>query len=264
MQEEQRQREIIRIVEDQSHVSVSQLVKLLRVSEATIRRDLRRLGHARQVRRTRGGAVAVDSHEPALLWGQPGHDIERERHVAAKRAIGRRAASFCRPGQSLILGCGTTTAEMATFLPPEGLQILTGSLAVLETINRNTRNRVFVPGGEIVREQRVILAAARDPALEAHYAATLYMGVQGISARGYLQTDPELVKTQRRYVSIAERVVVLADSSKFMGEGRLPVCGLDGVDMVVTDSRVQPDQVTMLREAGVEVVVVAVEETSVA
>lgn len=264
MHEEQRQREIIRIVEDKRYASVSDLVKLLRVSEATIRRDLRQLGADRQVRRTRGGAVAVELHEPALLWGQPSHEAERDRHIAAKRAIARKAASMCRPGLSVIIGSGTTTAEMAPFLPTEGLQILTGSLPLLEVLSRQTRNRVVVPGGEIAREQRVILASNRDPALRGHYAAVAYLGVQGIGPRGFMQTDRQLIKAQRQYVDLAERVVVLADSSKFSAEGRLPLCGLDEVDLVITDSDASPTQISMLRDARVEVQLVSSEASSVA
>ena len=59
-------------------------------------------------------------------------------------------------------------------------------------------------------------------------------------------------------INSAQKVIVLADSSKFGRRGFSRICSLDSVDMIITDSGVQPHILKELRERGIEVRVVEV------
>ena len=59
-------------------------------------------------------------------------------------------------------------------------------------------------------------------------------------------------------VNAAQKVVVLADSSKFGRRGFSKICDLEAVDRIITDSGVQQLYLDRLRERGIEVTVVDV------
>jgi DeoR/GlpR family transcriptional regulator of sugar metabolism len=246
---------MLRRLGEAGFLSVAELSEWLGVSEATVRRDMVRLDAAGRLRRIRGGAEVISEREPTALTGQPPFHIEQLVNGSAKLAIGRAAAELCRPGDSIVIDGGTTTHAMAAFLSDHDLQILTSSFAVAELLVKQSRNRVVLSGGEVVREQQVLVNPFDDPVLDHFAASTMFMGAQALGPQGVMQTDPLLVRTQLRLLGRAERLVVLADSSKFYGRGSLVVCPLTRVSTVVTDESISHEAREMLAGADIEVIV---------
>ena len=71
-----------------------------------------------------------------------------------------------------------------------------------------------------------------------------------------LQTDPLLVHYEQDLINRAEEVIVLADSTKFEAKGSLSVCGLDRIDMVVTDDKISKRAYDMLKDNTIDVITV--------
>jgi DeoR family ulaG and ulaABCDEF operon transcriptional repressor len=256
MLERERDHLLLRLLRERRFVSVRDLTRLLGASEATVRRDLRRLAGAGRLRRVRGGAEAVGSEAavaPLSLAGQPPFRLDRSRNLPQKRAIARLAVELCEPGDSIIIDGGTTTYAMVEFLRDLELQVLTNSFPVAEYLIHHTHNRVLLPGGEVYREQRVVVSPFEDASIRSFGARWMFMGAQGISPLGLMQTDLLLVQAQKALFERAERLVVLADSSKFSQRGSLVLCPLERIDLLITDEGIDPEAVEMLRAAGVEV-----------
>ena len=72
---EQRQKEILKVLEEQGRVSVEELSKSLKVSPSTIRRDLEEMEGEGLLRRTHGGAMKEkkESNETCYALLQPAH-----------------------------------------------------------------------------------------------------------------------------------------------------------------------------------------------
>jgi DeoR family ulaG and ulaABCDEF operon transcriptional repressor len=70
-----------------------------------------------------------------------------------------------------------------------------------------------------------------------------------------MQADVILVAAERRLIDRAEQVILLVDSSKFASSSGAIVCGLDEVDVLVTDAGIPPAMAAMVKAAGVELVV---------
>ncbi len=116
-----------------------------------------------------------------------------------------------------------------------------------------------MPGGEIYREQGLVLSPyERDTMLDHFYAARMFTGAQAIRPQGLIETDPVLIKAEQKLLRQAERLVVLVDGGKFAPRGSLILCALQRIDLLVTDSSAPPEALAMLRDAGVEVAVVEV------
>ena len=69
MLERERHTLILKLVNERSIVSVTDLVELLGASEATIRRDINTMGEHGEIRRIRGGAEAIRPRLEAHLVG---------------------------------------------------------------------------------------------------------------------------------------------------------------------------------------------------
>ena len=250
MYEAQRERAILRTVAERHFVSVQDLTAHLSTSEATIRRDLRRLAEAGRLRRVRGGAQAIE--RPALA-GQPQFGIDRTRHVGAKRAIARRAAALCEPGDAVIVDGGTTTFAMAEFLGNLGLQILTNSFPLAQELVGRSNNRILLPGGEIYREQQLIVGPYAQPTIEHFSGRLMFLSAQAIGPHGLMQTDPLLIQTELQLIARAEKLVALVDSSKFELRASLVLCPLTQIDVLITTADLSREKRALLAEAGIEI-----------
>jgi DeoR family ulaG and ulaABCDEF operon transcriptional repressor len=120
-----------------------------------------------------------------------------------------------------------------------------------------SQNEVLIPGGTVYRDENVILSPFDNDATGDQYASKMFMSVSGLSMLGLVETDPLLIRAEKRLIGQAEQLVVLVDSSKFARRAGLILCGLKQVHTVITDSDVADLSVQWLEQAGVKVIVVA-------
>lgn len=237
-------------------VTYRELEALLDASPATIRRDLARLEEAGQIVRVHGGARAAgDAPRPTLQLAGTPFDQSITLNLAAKRAIGAAAAALCLPGEGVMIDGGTTTLQMCPHLTALNLQVLTNSLHIVNALLLQPGTRILVPSGAVFREQNIILAASGEESMPRFHAPKLFMGAAAVGAQGVMQQDVVLVAAERRLIDRAEEVILLVDSTKFVSSSGTIVCGLDEVDVLVTDTGIAPEHAAMVRAAGVSLIV---------
>ena len=56
-------------------------------------------------------------------------------------------------------------------------------------------------------------------------------------------------------ISVAQQVVVMADSTKFGRRGIGRICGLDQVDYIITDAGAPMESIRQLEEKGVKTII---------
>ena len=246
-----RLREIVDRVQSQSSVRVVDLAQRFGVSGETIRRDLEQLEREGLIRRVYGGAVDAQQHAVRLYR-------ERELHrMAEKRAIGCLAASLVQDGDALIIDVGTTVRAFCDFLGGRrDLTVLTPSLQAAQAIKAATNARVLVTGGELQDDEAYLVGPAAEAMLAQYYANRAFISVGGISLDvGLTDFNEAEVQVRKTILRRAEQIVVLADSSKLGVRALSVICGLEKMDILVTDSQIHPDVRAQLEEVGVEVMV---------
>ena len=239
-------------------VSYRDLETRLAASPATIRRDLARLDDDGRILRVRGGAKSVDgevtSSRGLTLTGTP-FDRSLGQNLAAKKAIGKAAAALCSPGNGVIIDGGTTTYQMCEHLAGLNLQVLSNSLNIVNALLPQEDTQLLVPSGTIFREQNIILAPTGEPSMPNFRARKLFLGAAAVSRHGIFQADAILVASQRRFLDMADEVILLVDHSKFEASSSgAVVCGLDRIDTVVTDNQLSTDLARRLDEANIRTV----------
>ncbi len=258
MRERQRAEIARNMLSQRGFLSIAELMAATGASAASARRDAGRLAEAGLAERVHGGLQAVDDSfaRTPRAQGSRSFDQSLTVNIAAKRAIAKRAVAMCEDGDVVIVNGGTTTYQMSEFLRGTRLKILTNSYPLAEFLIHETENRVALPGGEVYRDQKLIVAPYDDDAIQHYAAKIMFMSAISVRPQGLIEGDPLIARAVSKLLKRADRVVALADASKFQGKGSLVVCPLSRVHTLITDSGAPDEGLQMLKEAGVETVVV--------
>lgn len=244
---EQRQQMIVEEVRRRGAVRVSELTKLLGVSDMTVRRDLDVLATSGLVEKVHGGATARNR----LSADEPGFEAKSHRQLEEKEAIAQAASQLVEPGQAIGLTAGTTTWRLAHhILHVPDLTVVTNSIQVANVLHRAARPdlTVVLTGGVRTPSDALVGPVAVNTVRSLHIDV-LFMGVHGMTeAAGF--TTPNLLEaeTDQALVAAAERVVVVADHTKWRVRGLSRIARLDEAHVLVSDRGLERDARTVLAE----------------
>jgi DeoR family transcriptional regulator of aga operon len=249
----ERQNRILHLLQTQGHVSVSDLSDRLEVSEVTIRKDLRALEERELLYRTHGGAHLRNPY----VTDRP---LQEKAAIQAeeKRQIGEAAADLVSDRDSIIIGSGTTMTHLARSLRSKSaLTVVTGALNVALELVHLAEAEVLLLGGMLRSSSASVVGPHAEAMLRDTACDKLFLGVDGFDLDFGLTTSNALeAALNHAMIESVQRVIVLADSSKFGRRGFRRICGIEEVDRVITDGDVEDAAVKELEERGVEVDVV--------
>jgi DeoR family ulaG and ulaABCDEF operon transcriptional repressor len=259
--ERERWQVIKAMLREHALVRIADVCRATGASEASVRRDFARLAELGAATRVHGGLEALpgaqqpaSSDAPALATRS--FEISKTLNVAAKRAIAKAAVALCSDGEAIIINGGTTTFEMGEYLRERRLKVLTNSYPLAESLIHNSKCRVALPGGEVYREQKLIVSPFEEDAIQHYSASRMFMSAISIGPLGVIEGDPLIARAETKLLKRADKLVVLADSTKFVSRGSLVVCPLSRIDVLITDNGAPAAALDMLREAGVNVQIV--------
>lgn len=250
MQPEERQHRIGAYLQEVEFASLEEIAKQVEGSISTIRRDLDVLEASGMVRRTHGGARILTPKTDEFIFS-----ARDTRQLGEKEAIGRACAELIPAQCSLILDAGTTVYHVARHLESKMPQIVTNSLPVANLFASANRLEVVLSGGVIYPRLGVLVGPLAVDAFTKIHADIAIMSAGGITTDGITNSHGLLIDIQLAMIQAAQRVIFCLDHTKFGRKSGLPLCGLDIVDTVVTDSQAPQAQVDLLRGAGLDVVI---------
>ncbi|MFM8958592.1 MAG: DeoR/GlpR family DNA-binding transcription regulator [Actinomycetota bacterium] len=220
-------------------VRVGDVATLLDVSEMTVRRDLEVLSELGVLDKVHGGATLRDDRSAF----EPGFDTKSRRNLEEKIAIGRTAAGLVRAGTSIGLTAGTTTYHMAmSLLEVADLTVVTNCIHIAEYMHQFPRadRTVLLIGGTRTPSDALVGPTAVQT-LSQLQLDLVFMGVHGMSAKGFTTPNLAEAETNRAFVATTSDVVVLADHSKWNLNGLCTIMPLSDAAMVITDSSLRND-----------------------
>lgn len=258
MLETQRHSLILDLLDEREVVTVNELTEALNSSPATIRRDLNKLDGQGLLHKVHGGAERKKSNAGMMRPHIEGSAFlaDIEKNVEQKRAIARKAVELCEDGESIIINGGSSTYMMTEYLTQRHLSILTNSVPLALQLLNTSDNRVSLPGGELYRKQNIILSAFDNDTIEHYHGSMMFMGTPGVGDYGVMESDPLLVRAELKLKRQADKLVILADSSKIGTRSNMIVCPLKDVDILITDRGISKKDLAMFKREGIEVIVV--------
>ena len=233
-------------------ITVTELVELLDVSSVTIRKDLTELEKAGKLYRSHGKAILINPFTSNRSVNEKEKLFPEE-----KDAIGREAAKLIDRDDSIIIASGTTVQALARNVNPiHRLTVVSASLQVSEILAQNECNDIIQLGGQLRHSSLSVVGQYSISILQDCSFSKLFLGVDGIDLDfGFSTTDIREAELNQQMMHSAQKVIVLADSSKFGRRGFAKIGNMEEIDIIITDHNVNPTIVNQLQELGIDVMI---------
>lgn len=255
---EERLIKIMELLKKQSKVEVDKLTEYFQVTGSTIRADLRELENRNLILRTHGGAMLKEVLDEGLKTDRdPAYEKRLLQHHVLKEAIGKATAGLIKDGESIMLDDGSTTLQVARHLPPDKrINIVTNGLNICLELASHPNIHVIATGGTLKKEDLSYHGRVAEEVVTRFHTDKSILGASGIAIKEGM-TTPSEQKAELKKVMIrhSQQVIVIADHTKLMRVSFVPVCQLDKIHILVTDSQAPADVVRMFRKRGVEIII---------
>ena len=254
MYAEERQQAIADLLSQRGRLSVTELADRFTVTTETVRRDLSTLERAGIVRRVHGGAIPAASLsvlEVAVNERDLAQSDEKDR--VAMAALQFLPAN----GGSVLLDAGTTTARLAGLLPLDvPFTVFTNAVPIAGRLAGRPNVDLHLLPGRVRRTTQAAVGEDTVVAIDRLRADVAFVGTNGLSiAHGLSTPDQSEAAAKNAMIRSAQRVIVLADSSKIGHESTIRFGDLDQVDVLVTDDGLGDEDKATLTALDIEVVV---------
>lgn len=251
-----RRQQMLALIRAQDFARINDLSDRFGVSIVTIRNDLDELAQGGQIRRVRGGAVPRILQQSELPYEAREDDRAVEKALIAKAAVG-----LLSPGDSVILDVGTTSMaiahELAANTDLTDVTVLTWGLNIALALEMAIpRMQVIVTGGILRPLQHSLVDSIAGLVLDRVRVSVALVASNAVHpVRGVMTTNLPESAMKQKMLSVAQRRVLVVDSSKFGQEALAHVCDLGDLDLIITAGKPDEKILAVVRES-VEVMVV--------
>jgi DeoR/GlpR family transcriptional regulator of sugar metabolism len=245
---EERRKQIMAQLLDRRHLTVKDLAASMRVSGATVRRDLKALADEEELQLVHGGATLPRQADFSFR-------AKQLRAVEEKRTIGRLAAALLLDGEQVFLDSGTTCSEMVPYLNKmQGMTVLTNSARLALQLNGPGLN-LFLIGGEYRPDRMDTVGPMAIGALNQVRGYVAFIGADGLSMDfGPSASDAASAHLHRLVVENSRQAVLLVDGSKFGNASLFQIVDWPRINKVVTDREPDDQWKRFFDEKHIEVI----------
>jgi DeoR family fructose operon transcriptional repressor len=252
---EERLLRIVEMVNQLGKATVAELSENLAVSAVTIRRDLERLEEKELLIRTHGGAMALQN---SVLEAAPEKSFseKNEAFSAEKERIAEAASKLVNDGDSVLLTPGTTNMRLARLLiGKKELTLVTNAANIVTHIGSQSGIDIILTGGKLRNKSFAMVGPLADQALSGIRVDKLFLGIDGFDFNEGL-TTPNLAEanTNRQMISIAKKVIVVADHSKFGKVTFSQIAPVQVVHTVISDRLLPKEVAQKITDIGIELI----------
>ncbi len=249
----QRHKAILSELERDGYVKVSDLSERLDVSSVTIRKDLKALENRKMLFRSHGSVSLYSS----LINDR--HIDEKEKvQVDEKLRIAEAANLLLERNDRIIIASGTTVLAFANKITTsEPLTVITSSVKVSLSLCYRQNIEVIQLGGVMRKSSASVIGPESENFLNDLACNKLFIGIDGLDLDfGFTTSNIGEAHLNQAMIKAAQKVIVLADSSKFGKRGFGKICNLNQVHQIITDKNAPSNAVQILREKGITVTLV--------
>ena len=249
---EQRRNYIVDLVNQSGSISFVQLKsKIPKISEMTLRTDLKALDEAKRIVRVHGGAKSVD-----VVVGTDDMLSRRSvRNIEAKQLITQKALQLIRKDTTIFLDSGSTTTMLASVMPDQSNLIYTNALTCAAELCRLEKPAVHILGGTMNRYSMSICGIHAIQDVTRINFDQVFIGVTSYCEQTgfHCGVDEEAV-LKKTVMSRAEQKIILMDSSKVGVKNTYAICDLADVDLIISDGNLPEEFQEECRRHSVQII----------
>lgn len=228
---EQRQQQILQILDAHGSTTLAELIPILHASESTIRRDLQEMDEKGLLVRVFGGAISVNNKTNLR---EENVSEKKEINIREKKRIGKYAAALIKPDDFVYIDAGTTTGAMIPYITEYSAVYVTNAVAHgLELARRGFR--VNLIGGEIRGVTEAIVGNAACEEMRSYNFTKCFMGTNGVnSENGFTTPDINEAIIKGHAIAQSRERYVLCTAEKFHIISPVRFAGFTDA-MIITD-----------------------------
>jgi len=215
----QRQEEILKLLEANGQVKVTTLSKSLYASEMTVRRDLQFLENEGFLVRCHGGALPIGNH---LLFPTKYRMLINDKE---KKMLALSAKKYLRDDITVFFNSSSTCAYLVPYLNEyRNIHVVTNSL-YLTTLLEPSNIPCTVTGGDYLRAENCLCGSITEEFLRKIHPDIAFLSCEGLSENLEItESQLPLAQVVRIAVQNSKLCVFLMDSSKIGNEYTHVVC----------------------------------------
>lgn len=236
-------------------LSTQDAIRILNVSESTVRRLFSRMEAAQDIVRVYGGIRANRSPHPY----QYDYLFLKERE--AKTKIGRFAGDLVSNYDCIFIDCGTTTIHMIQRLQERVQQgdlhdvtVVTNSITNMELLSHCCK--VTLTGGTYSPERKSLAGYLSESFLGQLHFDKSFIGVDGFSfEEGFATSNPDFARLSGVAAAKADHAMVLMDASKIGKRAFMAYDKFEKIHVIITDAAISKQDLEHFQAIGIDVLI---------
>ncbi len=250
----QRLKEIEKILNEKGSVVISSLSRQFKVSEETIRRDLEKLEKTNVLKRVRGGAYLQSETDKQVPL-----EIREKIYLTEKQEIADKCIEFIEDGDTIMIDSSTTAVCVAQNIHKfqKKVTIITNSMKVVEEFQDSKWAKVICIGGGLRKRTKSFIGNQALSQLETLYANKVFVSCTAVNRKFGATDDSEReAEIRRKMISNSEKSFLIVDRTKFDNLESHLICGLEKINVIVTDQKLSNEWEDTLKKMKVEIIYV--------
>lgn len=247
---EERLAAITQIIETENRATVDKLAQVLNVSKDTIRRDLIKLENKEIIKRVHGGAMLATREALIFDYSHRSSSLQE-----IKESLALEAEKHIAENDTVIFDSSTTVEAVIPLVEKKKIQPITNSLTHAMLFSQQENKQVTVVGGQLHNDQLFLYGAETIEKISQYKADVTLLGVFAMSPKGLFIHTEEEGFVKRAMVKQGRKVVALADHTKMNTKGFFKICGLQEIDVLITDKQPDTDFCKILEQHNVDLII---------
>jgi DeoR/GlpR family transcriptional regulator of sugar metabolism len=246
----ERRRQIIAKLKQEKRVYVSELAKLMNVTEETIRRDLEKLEDQNLLRRSYGGAV-LNEHVSDDISFHRRSKINND----SKQRIAEKAAALIKDGDTIMVDSSTTCLTLLSAIQyKKDLTIITNSVNIVHDFLQSPFTLIST-GGKLRQNSCALVGPVTIDTIHRYFVDLALCSCKGLDReKGIMESNDEESLVKQSMASRAQKAVLLADHSKFGRTSFVHTFDFDVIDTIVTDEPPEKSWIDFLNKAQISLI----------
>lgn len=233
MYKNERENEILKLLNSERYLTVKQLSEILYASESSIRRDLTSLENQGMVSRSYGGVSIVKNSSQVIPFSTRAHH-----NLSAKKIMAAKAASLIQDGDIVFLDQSSSAFFVAyEILKKSNITVVTNNIEIIAFLSQ-ADVEIISSGGILSRANRnCLLGSDAHHIFENIHANVLFFSAKALASDGVIyDCVREEVCIRNTMLANAEKKVFLCDSEKLGQYAGYKQCTLEDIDFLITES----------------------------
>ena len=251
----ERQKHILKYLEENRKATTNELSEMLGVSATTIRTDLNQMDKEKLLTKTHGGAVYRDnSTDQKELTGRAYYFDERAlENQKEKEMIADTAVTFVKDHMCIFLDASSTAYTLGMKLTGfTELTVITNGINLALALKDVPGITVILTGGIVTSASSSIEGLLGEDLLKKIHTDIAFVSARGFSVENGL-TDFSIYEAdlKRMCIKASAKTIALIDHTKFDTSSISSYASIDDLHLVITDAGLSQSTKEIYEKAGI-------------